>query len=232
MRGSRKPEAGGWAVLAALLLAVPAAGAAWPPENAQKLDARLLAVVAAGTTDSLPVWVEFQDKGEDGPAGLARMLADARAALAPRALARRLRAHVSPLVDYRDLPVSTPYLDVLVAHGMRPYGLSRWFNRAAVRIPPARLADLAALPFVQRLVPVERGTPMRELPAGPLARPGPPAAGTLGASGTAVDYGLTSGEIGQLNLTSLHDMGYTGTGVLISASSMTASTTTPSTRQP
>ena len=90
MRGSRKPEAGGWAVLAALLLAVPAA-AALPPENAQKLDARLLAVVAAGTTDSLPVWVEFQDKGEDGPAGLARMLADARAALAPRALARRTR---------------------------------------------------------------------------------------------------------------------------------------------
>ena len=212
MRESRGRRVESWAVLAAVLLAAPARGTVMPPESAVKLDARLLEVVAAGATDSLPVWVEFQDKGEDGPASLARKLDEARAALEPRALARRLRAHVSPLVDYRDIPVWTPYLESLTTRGMQPYGVSRWLNHVAVRIPPGRLADLAALPFVRRLEPVERGTPIRDLPGEPLAAPAP---GSMRASNTAISYGLTLSEISQINLPALHNLGYTGAGILI-----------------
>ena len=79
------------ALLAALLLpAGVARGATLARDPALKLDARLLAAVAAAPTDTLPVWVEFQDKGEDGPASLARMLDGARAALSPRSLARQI----------------------------------------------------------------------------------------------------------------------------------------------
>jgi hypothetical protein len=163
----------------------------------------------------VPVWVEFEDKGEDGPAALARMLDEARASLTPRALARRLRAHVSPLVDYRDLPVSTAYLDALVARGLRPYGVSRWLNHAAVRVPPGRFAELAALPFVQRLAPVERASRMRDLPAGPSGRLEPPAPGPARAAGTAVSYGLTQNELAQIKVPDLHAMGFTGAGVLV-----------------
>lgn len=203
-------------LMAALLLPVgTASGAALSRDAALKLDPRLLAAVAAGTTDSLPVWVEFKDKGEDGPESLARMLDAARAALSPRSLERRLRAHVSPLVDYRDVPVWTPYLEALATRGVAPYGVSRWFNHAAVRVPPAGLADLAGLAFVRHLEPVERATPMRDLPGDPLERLTPLPSGQARAEGIAIAYGLTFSEITQLNLPAVHSMGYTGAGVLV-----------------
>jgi hypothetical protein len=180
-----------------------------------KLDPRLAALVAAGSSDSLPVWVEFRDKGEDGPESMARMLAAARAALTPRALARRLRAHVEPLVDARDVPVWTPYLDILVAHGFRPYGVSRWFNHAAVRTVPGRFVDLAALDAVRWIEPVERGVPIRDLPGGPLAGLAPGPAGGFGANGVAINYGLTQAELAQVNLPAVHNQGYIGIGVLV-----------------
>ncbi|HEY6866539.1 MAG TPA: S8 family serine peptidase [Candidatus Eisenbacteria bacterium] len=200
-------------VAALLLLAAPA-GAAVPPAGAAKLDPRLARAVATGAVDTLPVWVEFQDKGETGPGSLARKLDEARAALAPRALARRLRAHVEPLVDYRDIPVWTPYLDALAARGIAPTGVSRWFNRAAVHVPPARLAEIAALPFVRRLEPVERARRMQDPPAPPLGL-APPGAGPERAQEAMVSYGLTNPEIVQLNLPPVHALGYTGAGVLV-----------------
>jgi serine protease AprX len=209
-------RAAAWAVpVALLLLAAPSPSAGLPPGTSAKLDARLADMVAAGASDTVPVWVEFQDKGEDGPLSLARMLEQARASLTPRALARRLRAHVSPLVDYRDLPVASAYLDALAARGLRPYGVSRWLNHAAVRVTPGGLNELAALPFVQRLAPVERALRMREVPAEPLGRLEPPAPGAARATGTAISYGMTQNQIAQLNLPPLHSQGYTGAGVLV-----------------
>ena len=84
-----------------------------------KIDPALRAAAAA-QAEPLPVWVSFTDKGEQGPADLALALAAARQRLSPRCLARRLRAGVQPLVDERDLPVHTPYLDALRARGFRP----------------------------------------------------------------------------------------------------------------
>jgi subtilisin family serine protease len=143
------------------------------------------------------------------------MLDAARAALSPRSLERRLRAHVSPLVDYRDVPVWTPYLESLAARGLAPYGVSRWFNHAAVRTPPAGLAGLAGLAFVRRLEPVERATPMRDLPGDPLVRLTPLEPQESRARGTAINYGMTQAEINQLNLPAVHNLGYTGAGVLV-----------------
>ena len=204
----------GLGLAAALLLMTAPGRAALPPDVAARLDPRLQRVLASGVSDTLPVWVEFQDKGETDPASLARMLEQARASLAPRALARRVRAHVDPLVDYRDIPVWTPYLESLAAHGFAPYGASRWFNRAAVHVPPARLAELATLPYVSRLEPVERAVRMRDLPAAPPLRESP-GAGPERALAAAVNYGLTSPEIAQINLSPVHALGYIGTGVLI-----------------
>jgi hypothetical protein len=158
------------------------------------------------------VWVAFQDKGEKGPADLARRLAAAEAALEPRARARRLRAQVTPLVDYLDLPIHEPYVEALKAQGFATYGASRWFNRVAVRTDGSRLAGLAALPFVARLEPVERGQPLRDLPAAPgserTARP-------TGIERVDLDYGLTAAQLSQIGVPALHDSGYTGQGVLI-----------------
>ena len=217
------------AALAALILAGPAAarpgaaaatprtfsGGTLPPGLAAKLDPRLWDELAAPAP--IPVWLTFADKGEQAPADLAARLAAAEAALTPRARVRRLRTGVQPLVSYDDLPVEPRYLAELERQGLRVLAVSRWLNRAAVRVAPAQLADLAALPCVAGISPVER---MRRSADGPGVLDAPPVAATRGrlrsdGALSTVDYGLTLSEIQQMNVPAVHDSGYIGTGVLV-----------------
>jgi subtilisin family serine protease len=209
-----------WIVAAGLLITAPAAsGAGMPPgTTARTIDARLLPAVAAG--ESVRVWVEFADKGARDRADLARRLARAEAALTPRARARRERAGVAPLVDERDLPVEPAYLEALRERGLRPFAVSRWFNRAALETAGGRLADLAALGFVSRIAPVERGwLSARPTPPGDEFHPPPRAALARGVGRSevagAVDYGLSLDQLSQIGVPAVHDSGYIGTGVLV-----------------
>ena len=182
-------------------------------ELASKLEPSLLNAALHAPEETLSVWLALGDKGERDPAHLAALLADAEAALSPRARARRVRAHVHPLVDYRDLPVHAPYVGALAGRGLQPVGVSRWFNQVAVRVPGARLAELAELPFVHRIAPVERmfrsSDPVHEAtPSGGQRNVGP----TFSAT---VAYGQTLVPMTQMNLPAVHDSGYIGTGVLV-----------------
>jgi subtilisin family serine protease len=203
-----------WAglALALALVLAPRAGAAPDPARA-RLDPRLGALTASG--EPVAVWVTFADKGEQGPGDLAARLARAEAEMAPRNRARRERAGLRPLVGYDDLPVHAPYLDALRARGLAPYGVSRWGNEAAVRVPGTRLAELARLPGVARLRPVERARVVWREPAGPDRAAAASGAGRAGTAGAQLAYGQTAGMLGQVNLPAVHDSGYVGTGVLV-----------------
>jgi len=205
-------RAGGAGSLAATVSIEPAAALSAPaPEIAVKMDSRLVAAASLGGTEPVPVWIALADKGERSPADLARMLVEARAVLTPRNLARRIRARVFPLVDYRDIPVHAPYLDALAREGLAPYGASRWMNAVAARIPPARLGAIAALPFVTHMSPVTRATRAGETPPAGNATP----AATARLEGVRASYGLTLAQLSQIAIPALHDSGYTGAGVLV-----------------
>lgn len=184
--------------------------------QALKIDPALRAAAAVAGSQSLPVWVSFTDKGEQSPGDLALALAAAGAQLTPRALARRQRAHVSPLVDERDIPLYPPYLDALRERGFAPYATSRWLNQVAVRMAPARLEEAASLPFVSGLSLVERGmrTPERGLAGAPTTAPGP-ACADCAVQVHTYDYGLNATAAQQIHVPDVHDAGYTGTGVVI-----------------
>jgi subtilisin family serine protease len=202
------------AALAGAFIAGLATGsdAASAPMVSPKIDPRLLASAAVADAP-VPVWVRFADKGESGPADLAARLARAELGLVPRTRARRVRAHVRPLVDYRDLPVHAPYLEALHRLGYSTYGVSRWFNHATVRTRADRLGELASLPFVKRLEPVELA--QRERPPAPAdASPVAPD-DAFGLEGVSYVYGQNSGPVLQLNMAAVHDSGYIGTGVLV-----------------
>src|SRR5262245_45249564 len=87
-----------------------AARAALPNAVATKVEPRLLLDFDEAPDDTVSAWIEFSDKGEQGPGDLARRLASASQALSPRARARRARAHVEG-ADYLDLPIEPAYLD-------------------------------------------------------------------------------------------------------------------------
>lgn len=203
-------------LLAVSALTGASSAAPMSPALARKLDPRLQSALADGATP-VPVWVEFTDKGERGPGDLAARLAQAERDLSPRNRARRVKAGLSPLVDYLDLPVHADYVAALAAAGLVPEAHSRWFNGATVRADGAALERLAALEFVHRLaVP-----PMAE----PMARPREEGehieAGvgrrfeTSRSGATALDAGQTATQLSRIGVPALHDSSYDGTGVLV-----------------
>jgi subtilisin family serine protease len=184
-----------------------------------KLDPALLPF-ALGPSDTATVWVAFRDKDPAGPAAEAESLAAFWDRLAPRARARRERAQVVPRVNALDLPVATAYLEPLRAAGFRPFAISRWFNRAAVRVTPEGLERLAALPGVSSIARVRRGLPIADRGPSSERRVSPARGGRQGRSlaGSPVpsaQSGLALGQLGQIGVTAVHDSGYAGTGVLI-----------------
>ena len=196
-------------VLATLILGVlpDSAGAA-------RVHPRLAQDLAADPTGSHTVWITFADKGEEGDADLTLRLAEAEANLTPRARARRLRAGVDPIVDYRDLPLHADYLVALEARGLQPYGASRWFNQVAVRVDAAVVNEIATLPFVAELRAVDvlaRALPLPVDESAATALPAQP----LATSGAMIDYGNAAAQAAQINVPAVHDSGYIGTGVLV-----------------
>jgi len=203
------------ALLLAACLALACAGAARAADAAaaarSRLDPRLAAATAPGAAP-VAVWVEFVDKGEQGPADLAARLAQAERDLTPENRRRREKAHVQPLVDYLDLPLEPRYVLELVAAGFQPYGQSRWFNRVAVHTSGPALLALAARSFVRRVAPVELAEPRPHLPP---AVPEPPGAVRAPSLPTAAQvlYGRTLGQLSRLNVPAVHDSGYIGSRV-------------------
>lgn len=180
-----------------------------------RLDPRLVFATRPGA-EPVPVWVEFTDKGEQGPADLAMKLAAAEAALTPESRHRREKAHVQPLVDYLDLPLEPAYVTALETSGFAVYGQSRWFNRVAVHTSGEPLVQLASFPFVRRVAPVDLAQPRAREPVGERLPPErtlfrepslPAAAQTI--------YGQTLGQLSRLNIPAVHDSGYIGFGVSV-----------------
>src|SRR5580765_2505451 len=204
-----------WVPLLCLsMLGLPRMGSAGTSAASLRLDPALAAAARQAPADTFAVWVTFRDKGEAGPSDLAARLAAAEAALTPRARARRLRTHVRPLVDERDLPVDPGYLSALEPSAGRPLAVSRWLNQAAFHVPGAGLPALAALPFVSQVSPVERVLRAPDPPAvaTPIEPPAPPRAV---AAASAVDYGLMLATLSQIGVPAVHDAGFTGAGILV-----------------
>ena len=207
------------ALLAATASAAPAHAAGF---LGLKLDPALAAWVAGGA-EPRTIWVGFSGKSPRGPADAVERLARAEAGLTSASRARRLRAGVRPLVDERDVPVAPEYLESLRALGLEPFAVSRWLNRAAVRVTPERVESIARLSFVTRIGAVVRRAPgsqtaregatiTRARPAGePTAR----GAGSATLFGSAPAPGISGGQLAQIGVTALHDAGYTGAGVKI-----------------
>src|SRR6185503_654755 len=205
------------ACLSALTLGPGHAAGREPGSARSRLDPRLALATAPGA-DPVPVWVEFVDKGEQGPADLMAKLAKAEAALTPEARHRREKAHVQPLVDYLDLPLEPAYVSALEAAGYAVYGQSRWFNRVAVRAAGEPLLHLAGLSFVRNIAPVEMAAPrLREPVVEPAVdrRAGEAILGPapFASAATQAMYGQSFTQLSRLNIPAVHDSGYIGFGV-------------------
>lgn len=178
------------------------------PSNLTPLAAGLC-LIAGTCTNTLAEqprhWIYFADKGV-APQNLTAALADAQSTYNPHALARRqVRRTLPGLIDTRDLPLHAADLESIHGLGLRIVHHSRWLNAVSVEGDAAAIAGAALLPRVIRIEPVRQGV-----------RRGEPAPKVIADEpGIATDYGASAAQIQQIGLNTVHDLGFTGQGVIV-----------------
>lgn len=157
-------------------------------------------------------WVFFKDKN---PAGLAKMstaMREARANISARALRRRNKVQPrDQLIDKYDLPVGQDYLSTLESLGHRPVVISRWLNAVSIWLRDSEKEAIQALPFVRKVQLVGKSVLRPKPEARQMAPPEvleKPAANTF-------DYGQSFTQNELVRVPEVHDLGITGSGVLI-----------------
>jgi len=198
------------ALVAVLGLFLVAATPAAPDLAAKRSPALAEAMGRAPGGGRLLAWVFFRDKGDTAQARAAAT----RIPMTPRAASRRrLRGQVAGATA-EDLPLVPAYVDAVTAAASRVRQRSRWFNAVSVEATPAQLQAIEALPFVGRLDLVRRYRRRAEERLEPDAAAQarnpvrkPPVA--------VLDYGTSLGQLAQIGVPAVHQMGFHGEGVVV-----------------
>jgi hypothetical protein len=131
--------------------------------------------------------------------------------LSQRAISRRVQ-HGIALKD-TDLPVNPDYIDSVVARGGQLLNPVKWFNGITVRCDSAQLVSILSLPFVADAQPVKRSSRSR-IQKNPETNGAPVLSPALLRT-SSFDYGGAFRQIRQLNGDFLHDLQFTGQGMLV-----------------
>jgi serine protease AprX len=176
---------------------------------AASVSPRLAARLAEAPERAQVVWVFLRDKG---PGAEAR-LDEARQGLCPRALDRRRRRGTRTTVTVEDLPLDPAYVDAVRRTGVLVRHRSRWQNAISVEADLSQTRALLALPFVERLELVRRL--WRSPDPGPGPADVPPVRALKPVDPHALDYGDSFGQLAQILVPALHDLGLHGEGVVV-----------------
>ena len=168
---------------------------------------------------TLGVWVHFTDKALSADA-LPAALDAAEQALPERTLRRRAKVKDpgARLADTGDLPLSVEYLDAVEVTGAQPRKQSLWLNAASFDANPEQIAAIAGLPFVERVSLVaqfirpELEVSPEEENAAKMARE---QAAAEAAGRWSLDYGGSTAGLQQINVPPVHEMGLSGSGVIV-----------------
>ncbi|MDP7526537.1 MAG: S8 family serine peptidase [Candidatus Marinimicrobia bacterium] len=151
------------------------------------------------------VWIFFNDKteGESTPDNVFQKVLDN---LDDRARMRRSKVRHFSLVDNRDIPVSTKYIEEVRSSGILIRTVSKWLNAVSVSGTIEQLRSISGFPFVKKIDPVyggKRKSPVQRSLLKSSTEPG------------RSDYGPSYDQLDQINVIAAHEAGYTGDGVRV-----------------
>jgi subtilisin family serine protease len=159
------------------------------------------------------VWVFFIDKGIMGNDEIELMVEDAVSRIPEETLSRRKKATGNEKFSgFFDLEVSGEYVRGIISTGALHRTTSRWLNAISVLATAREIEEIALLPFVHSIKPVagfvrpELPPEMEALDEGPYR----PLERVF-----QHDYGNSFTQAMQIVVPPLHDLGYTGNGILI-----------------
>jgi serine protease AprX len=159
--------------------------------------------------EEVKVWVFFTDKGFVDAKSFQSAIAKSSSALTLRAAKRRAKTRKESLVDFHDLPVNQAYIDRVVDFHAKLRHRSRWLNAASFEVPVNELDRISKLSFVRSIKPVLAGKRK------PIKIEAPPAEPLQGRGSFDLNYGASYGQLQQLNIPAVHNIGYYGQGVLV-----------------
>jgi serine protease AprX len=156
------------------------------------------------------VWVFFTDKGVKTEDEYKKAIEECRYQLSERSIKRRMRRGKEPLFDFADIPVKREYLDELKSSNLKIRTVSKWLNAASVLANKNQIEEIEKLPFVRAIeqvvtfyrkepIPIEENLKkFYEAPKDQL-----------------LGYGESYAQLAQIHVPELHNLGYSGKGVLI-----------------
>lgn len=177
-----------------------------------KLTARMeYALQRASAEEEVHAWLYFTDKGSRERIGNVNPLT----LVSERSLQRRRKAFKTDLrVDYHDVPLEESYVQGLMGLGIRVRQRSKWFNGVSVIAGKSLIMQVEALPFVRQIDLLARFK--RNQSEGEEADQSSPMAGPSGEDRIhSLDYGASFGQVNQINVPVVHDLGNHAEGVIV-----------------
>ena len=180
--------------------------------SSSKIDRLLTAALAERDKPpkTRPVWISFRDKGPAGFSSLQATLTRVEKELDPRCLWRRTKVlKAGRLVDFADLPVSPAYIESIAPFVERIRTTSRWLNAVSAEVRPSAVRAIAKFPFVRKVELV------RSFRRNEPSSPGQPPPALAFFDPVVGFYGASFIQINQIDAWPLHQLGYTGRGVIV-----------------
>ncbi|PKK82450.1 MAG: hypothetical protein CVT49_13500 [candidate division Zixibacteria bacterium HGW-Zixibacteria-1] len=207
-----------------VLFTLATAFAAEPPlkidTKEQKIEKKLEQKLQSIKPDErIKVWVFFTDKEVFDQASLKKSTAEARDRFTDRAVARRaMRAPDGDRYDFYDVPVSENYIDALKSAGLEIKRISRWLNAVSAYGDRQTINEISQFPFVAEIREVARG--VRQPEPEVIPEEGNLVPGTKEIPADIPDsvvgwYGASFVQLNLVNVPAMHQLGYTGAGILI-----------------
>ena len=158
------------------------------------------------------VWIYFTDKGKS----LNKYFEKPSLAVSPKSLARRAKYYkAKPLIDESDIPVNEDYIKQLEKLGIKIKHKTKWFNGVSAFIKKVDLDKIADLKFVKKLDLVAKFKANRKIEKPKKIDNFNNYFKQNKISDQAYTYGYTQDQMSQVNVPSLHNAGFTGTGITI-----------------
>jgi serine protease AprX len=159
---------------------------------------------------AIAVWVFFTDKGVKTDGEYKKAIEECGYQLSERSVERRKLRGKKPIFDFTDIPVKNQYLDELKNLNLKIRIVSKWLNAASILANKNQIEEIEKLPFVRAiekvvtfyrkepLIPEENLKKLYEAPKDEV-----------------LQYGESYPQLAQIHVPELHNLGYSGKGVLI-----------------
>ncbi len=138
--------------------------------------------------------------------------------LTEKAVLRRSKVlNKEELIGFPDLPVSKKYIDEITGMKIEVIATSRWFNGVSAYLTPSQLAAVKKLGFVNQIFAVKKLYKQGYESTSPVFLKSYYESITEQDSMNVYDYGKSYNQMMLVNVPVVHNLGITGSGVLVAS---------------